>query len=125
MIRRMGRPPEGRSRSVRVYRLWIREDAVPHEGQEAVGDVVRRVRLISSATSTSSTWISGRSRKMIIRGLGVLEKVSESEKMFNFLVYHILYQQGCVTAITSPLLTHKIARSLSFMRIFVLLLLPH
>jgi len=33
----------------------MREDAVPHEGQEAVGDVVRRVRVISSATSTPST----------------------------------------------------------------------
>jgi len=87
---------EGRSRSVRVYRLWMREDAVPHEGQDAVGDVVRRVSVISSATSTPSTWTLGRSRKMIIGCLLVLEKVGKSEKMFNLSLYHIADQQGCV-----------------------------
>src|SRR5712692_7155148 len=97
MMRRSGRPPEGRSSSVRVYRLCICEDWVPHEGQEAVGDMVRRVRVISSATSTPSTWTSGRSRKMIIEFGWSLEKACKSEKMFNFLVYHIWFQQGCVT----------------------------
>src|SRR6266571_7128461 len=102
MIRRIGRPPEGRSRSVRVYRLWICEDWVPHEGQEAVGDVVRRVRVISSATSTPSTWTSGRSRKMIIGCGWSFENASTCEKMFNFLVYHICFQQGCVRTISLP-----------------------
>src|SRR5712671_1380482 len=74
----------------------MREDTVPHEGQEAVGDVVRRVRVISSATSTSSTSISGRSGKMIIRSLSILEKVKQ-EKMFNLSVYHISDQQTCVS----------------------------
>lgn len=32
------------------------------------------------------------------------------EKMFNSLVYHILDQQGCVRVITSPVLTHIIAK---------------
>ena len=45
MMRRMGRPLDGRSRSVLVYRLWIREDAIPQEGQAAVGDIVRRVSI--------------------------------------------------------------------------------
>src|SRR2546421_2171424 len=71
-------------------------DWVPHEGQEAVGDVVRKVRVISKATSTPSTWTSGRSRKMIIGFGWSLEKNSECEKMFNFPVYHISFQQGCV-----------------------------
>ena len=44
----------------------IGRDAVPHEGHKAVGDTVRRVSVISSATSTSSTSIVGRSGKMII-----------------------------------------------------------
>jgi hypothetical protein len=70
---------------------------VPHEGQAAVGDVVRRESRISSATSPPSTSIWGRSRKMIIGSLSILEEVSKSEKMFNFLVYHVLDQQGCVT----------------------------
>ena len=97
MMRRIGRPPEGRSRSVRVYRLCICEDWVPHEGQDACGEVVQRVRVISSATSTPSIWTSGRSRKMIIVFGWSLEKASKSEKMFNFVVYHIWHQQGCVT----------------------------
>src|SRR5437870_2251131 len=84
----------------------MREDAVPHEGQEAVGNVVRRVSVISSATSTSSTSISGRSGKMIIGFLSILEKVKQ-EKMFNLLVYHKCDRQSCVTTITSPLLTHN------------------
>src|SRR6266699_1008716 len=113
MIRRMGRPPEGRSRSVRVYRLCICEDAVPHEGQEAVGDVVRKVRVISSATSTPSPSILGRSGKMIIGWVGSSKKLFKREKMFNFSVYHILDQQGCVTTITSPVLTHNLASSTS------------
>src|SRR5258708_34810730 len=75
----------------------MREDTVPHEGQEAVGDVVRRVRMISSATSTPSTWTLERSGKMIIGCLLVLEKVGKSEKMFNLLLYHRADQQGCVT----------------------------
>jgi len=81
---------------VRVYRLWVREDAVPHKGQDAVEDVVRRVKMISSATSTPSTWTLGRSRKMIIGCLLVLEQVGKSEKMFNLLLYYIADQQGCV-----------------------------
>src|SRR2546421_10938346 len=72
------------------------EDCVPHEGQDAIGDVVRRVRVISSAPSTPSIWTSGRSRKMIIGFGWSLEKVSIGEKMFNFPVYHIYFQQGCV-----------------------------
>src|SRR5260221_3828297 len=80
----------------------MREDTVPHEGQEAVGDVVRRVRMISSATSTPSTWTLERSGKMIIRCLLVLEKVGKSEKMFNLLLYHRADQQGCVTIICCP-----------------------
>src|SRR5438876_4368832 len=96
----------------------MREDAVPHEGQEAVGNVVRRVSVISSATSTSSTSISGRSGKMIIGFLSILEKVKQ-EKMFNLSVYHISDQQSCVTTKNSPLLTHKIANSLSLTRMTV------
>jgi len=34
---------------------------------------------------------------MIIGWFSFLEEVSKSEKMFNFLVYPILDQQGCVT----------------------------
>ncbi len=96
MMRRIGRPTQGRSRSVRVYRLWMREEAVPQEGQEAVRDVVRRVRVISSATSTPSTWTLGRSGKMIIGYLWILEKPCKSEKMFNLSVYHMGDQQSCV-----------------------------
>src|SRR6266700_1705189 len=79
-MRRIECPTEGRSRSTRVYRLWIREDTVPHEGQGAVGDVVRRVRVISSATSTPSTSTSGRSGKMIMECLWVLEKTRQKRK---------------------------------------------
>ena len=78
MIRRIGRPPDGRSRSVLVYRLWIREDVVPHEGQEAVGDVVRRVSVIAEATSTSSTSTPGSSGMIIIGYLLVLEKALQN-----------------------------------------------
>src|SRR4051794_7800904 len=80
MMRRIGRPPDGRSRSVLVYRLWMREDAVPHEGQEEVSDVVRRVSVIAEATSTSSTWTSGSSGMMIIGYLLVLEKALLKQK---------------------------------------------
>jgi hypothetical protein len=110
MMRRIGRPHEGRSRSVRVYRLCICEDWVPHEGQDAIGEVVRRVRVISSAASTPSIWTSGRSRKMIIGFGWFLEKVSICEKMFNFLVYHICFQQGCVRTLmlpTLPIIYHR------------------
>ena len=82
-MRRMGRPLDGRSRSVRVYRLWIREDAVPQEGQEDVGEVVRRVSVISKATSTPSTSTVGRSGKMSRGYLEVLENARKREKMFN------------------------------------------
>lgn len=84
MIRRIGRPPDGRSRSVLVYRLRIREDAVPHEGQEAVGDVVRRVSVIAEATSTSSTWTRGKfwnNDHWIF--FGPQKKLFKIEKMFN------------------------------------------
>jgi hypothetical protein len=37
----------------------MREEKVPHEGQAAVGDVVHRVSVISSVTSTPSTSIWG------------------------------------------------------------------
>jgi hypothetical protein len=74
----------------------MREDAVPQEGQNAVGEVVRRVNMISSATSTLSIWTLGRSGKMIVGCLLVLKKVETSEKMFNLLLYHICDQQGCV-----------------------------
>src|SRR5260221_5723927 len=87
----------------------MREDTVPHEGQEAVGDVVRRVRMISSATSTPSTWTLERSGKMIIRCLLVLEKVGKSEKMFNLLLYHRADQQGCVTINVWPLCATRLA----------------
>jgi hypothetical protein len=75
------------------------EDGVPQEGHGAIGDVVRRVSVISKATSTSSTWTSGRSGKMSIEGLWVLKNGKEKEKMFNFLVYHILDQRACVRTI--------------------------
>jgi hypothetical protein len=52
-MRRIGYPTEGRSRNVLVYRLCTREDAAPQEGQSAVGDVVRRMRVISSATTAA------------------------------------------------------------------------
>src|SRR5438132_12296647 len=92
----MGRPLDGRSRSVRVYRLWIREDAVPQEGQEAVGDVVRRMSVISKATSTSSTWTSGRSGMMIIGYRSVLENALQKRKIVQLPVYHKGDQQSCV-----------------------------
>src|SRR5260221_13226014 len=95
-MRRMGCPIEGRSRSTRVYRLWMREDTVPHEGQGAVGDVARRVRVICSSPSPPSTSTLGRSGNMIIGCLWVLEKRRKSEKMFNFSVYHMADQQSCV-----------------------------
>jgi hypothetical protein len=57
----------------------MREDTVPQEGQEAVGDVVRRESRISSATSTSSTSISARSGKMI-REFNVCLEEGENEK---------------------------------------------
>src|SRR2546422_7976702 len=79
-MRRIECPTEGRSRSTRVYRLWIREDTVPHEGQGAVGDVVRKVRVISSAISTPSTSTVGRSGKMIMGCLWVLEKAMQKRK---------------------------------------------
>src|SRR5260370_1209730 len=90
----------------------MREDTVPHEGQEAVGDVVRRVRMISSATSTPSTWTLERSGKMIIGCLLVLEKVGKSEKMFNLLLYHRADQQGCVTIKNRPEVYEKCATML-------------
>jgi hypothetical protein len=99
MTRRMECPTEGRSRNVRVERLCMREDIVPQEGQEAVGDVVRRVSVTSSATSPPSPSTSGRSRNMSIGCLSILEEVRKSEKMFTFFVYHILDQQGCVTIV--------------------------
>lgn len=52
----------------------MRDDVVPQEGQEAVGNVVHKVSVISSAPSTPSTFTSGRSGNMIIRCLLVLEK---------------------------------------------------
>jgi len=64
-----------------------------------VGEVVRKVRVISSTTSTPSTSIWGRSGKMIIGWVGSSKKFFKREKMFNFSVYHILDQQGCVTTI--------------------------
>jgi hypothetical protein len=73
------------------------EDGVPHEGQDAIREVVCKVRVISSAASTSSIWTSGRSREMIIGFGWFLEKVCMYGKMFNFSVYHIYFQQGCVT----------------------------
>src|SRR5215469_18704619 len=92
----MGRPLDGRSRSVLVYRLWIREDAVPQEGQEAAGEVVRRVSVISKATSTSSTWTSGRSGMMINGYLSVLENALQKRKNVQLPVYHKGDQQRCV-----------------------------
>jgi hypothetical protein len=41
-------------------------ERVPHLGHEAVGDVVRSVSVISSATCTCSMNTSGRSGKMMI-----------------------------------------------------------
>ena len=73
-------PLDGRARSVRVSRLWIREDADPHAGQEAVGDVVRRVSVISKVTPTSSTWTSGRSGIMLIGSLSVPENALQKRK---------------------------------------------
>jgi hypothetical protein len=56
------------------------EEGVPQEGQGAVGDVVLRVNVISKATSTSSTWTSGRSGKMIIESLEVLKRERKMKK---------------------------------------------
>src|SRR5438067_12009430 len=75
------------------------EDGVPQEGQEAVGNVVRRVNVISKATSTPSTWNSGSSGIMIIGWVGSLKKFCKSEKMFNFSLYHFFDQQGCVRSV--------------------------
>ncbi len=58
------------------YELAARCASRGHEGQEAVGDVVRRIRVISSATSTPSTSTLGRSGKMIIGCLWVLVKAT-------------------------------------------------
>src|SRR5436305_10353688 len=104
-MRRIGRPLDGRSRSVLLYRLWIREDADPQAGQEAVGDVVRRVSVISKATSTSSTWTSGRSGIMIIGSLSVPENALQKRKNVQLSVYHKGGQQTCVRSI---LCLHKI-----------------
>src|SRR5579872_4440625 len=98
-MRRIGRPLDGRSRSVLLYRLWIREDADPQAGQEAVGDVVRRVSVISKATSTSSTWTSGRSGIMIIGSLSVPENALQKRKNVQLSVYHRGGQQTCVRSI--------------------------
>ncbi len=84
----IGCPMEGRSRRVRVYRLWMCEDWTPHEGQEAVGEVVCSVSVISQATSTSSTWISGKSGMMIIGYVLVPQKANKNENLFNPLLYH-------------------------------------
>src|SRR5437762_14266867 len=99
MMRRIGRPTEGRSRRVRVYRLWICDDWVPHEGQADVEEVVRRVRMISSDTSTSSTSISGKSGMIIIGCVLVPRKTNENENLFNPLLYHNWHQQTCVRSL--------------------------
>src|SRR5260370_6172845 len=80
----------------RVYRLWICDDWVPHEGQADVEEVVRRVRMISSDTSTSSTSISGKSAMIIIGCVLVPRKTNENENLFNPLLYHNWHQQSCV-----------------------------
>jgi hypothetical protein len=103
----MGRPLEGRSRSLRVYRLWTREEAVPHEGQEAVGETVRSVSAISSATSTSSTWTSGTSGKMMIQFNGCLEERESWKKCSTFSISH-LDQQGCVRTKKLPFILRNI-----------------
>jgi hypothetical protein len=64
------------------------EDAVPQEGQEALEDIVRRVNVISSATSTPSTSIGGRSGKMIIRCFSILEKVSKRKNVQALSIPH-------------------------------------
>src|SRR5438874_3593659 len=58
----------------------MREEAAPHEGQAAVGAVVRKVRMISSAIFTSSTSSVGRSGKMIMGCLWILEKTLQKRK---------------------------------------------
>src|SRR6266487_4271272 len=65
-MRWTGRPADGRSWSVRRYRLCTRVELVPHVGHEAVGDVVRSMSVISSAISTCSMSKPGRSGKSII-----------------------------------------------------------
>src|SRR5258707_15862920 len=98
-MRRIGRPLDGRSRSVRVYRLWIREDADPHAGQEAVGDVECRDSVISKATSTSSTSTSGRSGIMIIGSLLVPENALQKRKNVQLYLYYNGDQQMCVRTV--------------------------
>src|SRR2546430_12184359 len=58
----------------------MREETVPHEGQGAAGEDVRKVRGICSATSTPSTSTLGRSGKMIMGCLWVLEKAMQKRK---------------------------------------------
>src|SRR6266702_39846 len=78
-MRWTGRPVDGRSCKVLLYRLCTRVDRVPQLGHEAVGDIARSVSVISSATlicsmstetwpavraSDSSAWIS-RAHRML------------------------------------------------------------
>jgi hypothetical protein len=76
----MGRPADGRTRRVRVERLWMRDETVPQQGQGTVGDVVRRGSVICSATSTPSTWTWGRARKMLRGMVLVLQKRKSKRK---------------------------------------------
>src|SRR5260370_23664180 len=94
-MRWTGRPLAGRSCSVRVYRLCMREESVPHDGHAAVSDVVCRVSVISSAIFTCLMSTSTTPGKSIINGIFSLEK-AYLENLFNPLVYHNLDQQGCV-----------------------------
>ena len=78
--RETGRPPDGRSCSLRVYRLCTRVERVPQLGHAAVEDVVRSVSVISLATCTCSMRTSGRSGKMMIACNGYLEEREKGEK---------------------------------------------
>src|SRR6266516_3111187 len=94
-MRWTGRPVDGRSCKVLLYRLCTRVDRVPQLGHEAVGDIARSVSVISSATLICSMSTETWSGKIIMGGIGYLKK-GKSGKIVQPLVYHILDQRGCV-----------------------------
>jgi hypothetical protein len=61
-----------------MYRLCTLSDMTPQDGQQAVGEVVRTVSVIASATETSSMTILGISGIIIIG----CEMVPRKEKIW-------------------------------------------
>src|SRR5690348_10947128 len=88
-MRETGRPLDGRSCSLRVYRLCTRVEWVPQLGHEAVGDVVRSVSVISVATRTCSTSTSKWSGKMMRACKVYLEERERWEKVQPLSISHL------------------------------------